>query len=782
MIIKLITNLRTSFLIAILLFLFWGKNQKCIAQSFTYNFAEYTITSDSTVAVSNMNYLDQVERIYIPEIVQYNDNSYIVNAIMPPVGRIPWLGVKELHLPKTIAVIDNGAFYGAEKVTIDSNNPNFILSSDILFDKEYKRILFFAPHITGTYEIPETVTSVDSHAFDGSSLSSLIVGESIQQFGNSSFSSLKTLYYNVPDCPMFGMIMVENGTPYPGDNFPEVEHLYLGKNVKTIPNGLMSGAQKLTHVDIPDNVETIGSFAFENSGLLEVTIGENIKHIGGGAFYGCNNLRKVHYNAINILYEEELHDGLPTFFEECSAVSDVTIGERVKSLPYGIFEGLYNLKEIILPNSLELIQRFALASTGITSITIPENLKYIENDALFYCQQLVELNYNAINLKTKGVWISNTLEKINIGPKVVKIPGCLAYRCKKLTNIVIPENVDSISSFAFADCVNLESLKFPTNLKYIEGMAFHGCTSLTELTIPENIKQIEYSAFGGCTGIKRLNYNAIYAEVIKSTDNSSFLYDSPIISIQIGDKVKYLPTCFLKDKQDLPDFEIPSNVKMIGDKAFYNSNIDNLKIPSTVEYIGNEAFHKTKLYDTFEVYNNIKYINNVAYEFVGDKKGEVELKDGTIGIASGFLIQLPKGKNVTLPASLRYIGYSFLIDAWANTKIIFLGNIPPQPVYYVFDGRFSSDTGGPFALLMGKDYLTLCVPKGCKRLYQEADYWKFFPIIETETTGINNVFSKDKDALQETHYDINGQLIDKNAKGIHIIKVKGEKTKKVVVE
>lgn len=262
MIIKLITNLRTSFLIAILLFLFWGKNQKCIAQSFTYNSVEYTITSDSTVAVSTMSYCDQVERIYIPEIVQYNDNSYIVNAIMTPRDRTPWLDVKELHLPKTIAVINNGAFDGAEKVTIDSNNPNFILSSDILFDKEYKRILFFAPHITGTYEIPETVTSVDTHAFDGSSLSSLIVGESIQQFGNSNFSSLKTLYYNIPDCPMFGMIMVENGTPYPGENFPEVEQLYLGKNVKTIPNGLMSGAQKLTHVDIPDNVETIGSFAF----------------------------------------------------------------------------------------------------------------------------------------------------------------------------------------------------------------------------------------------------------------------------------------------------------------------------------------------------------------------------------------------------------------------------------------------------------------------------------------------------------------------------------------
>lgn len=780
MIIKLITNLRTSFLIAILLFLVFGENQKCIAQSITYNSVEYTITSDSTVAASNrLYYGDDVESIYIPEIVQFNNKSYIVNAIMTSGNIAPWLGIKELHLPKTIAFINNGAFEGAEKVAIDSNNPNFILSSDILFDKEYKRILFFAPHITGTYEIPETVTSVDAHAFDGSSLSSLIVGESIQQFGNSNFSSLKTLYYNVPDCPMFGMIMIENGATRTGNNFPEIEQLYLGKNVKTIPNGLMSGAQKLTHVDIPDNVETIGSFAFQECGLLEVTIGENIKHIGGGAFHGCKNLRKVHYNAINILYDEGLHDGLPTFFEECSAVSDVTIGEKVKSLPYGIFEGLYNLKEIILPNSLERIQRFALASTGITSITIPENIKYIEESALEYCQQLVELNYNAINIKTNGGWISNTLEKINIGPRVVKIPDCLAFHCKKLTNIVIPENIDSIGSWAFYDCVNLESLKFPTNLKYIEGMAFYGCTSLTELTIPENIKQIEYSAFGGCTGIKRLNYNAIYAEVTKSTGNSSFLYDSPIISIQIGDKVKYLPTCFLKDKQDLPDFEIPSNVKMIGDEAFYNSNIDNLKIPSTVEYIGEKAFHKTKLYDTFEVYNNIKYINNVAYEFVGDKQGEVELKDGITGIASGFLIQLPKGKNVTLPASLRYIGHGFLIDAWANTKINFLGNIPPQPVYYF---QRISNSDGPFAYMILFDHLTLCVPKGCKQLYQEADYWKLFPIIETETTGINNVFNKDKDALQETHYDINGQLIDKNAKGIHIIKVKGEKTKKVVVE
>ena len=90
MIIKLITNLRTSFLIAILLFLVFGENQKCIAQSITYNSVEYTITSDSTVAASNRLYGDDVESIYIPEIVQFNNKSYIVNAIMPSGNIAPW--------------------------------------------------------------------------------------------------------------------------------------------------------------------------------------------------------------------------------------------------------------------------------------------------------------------------------------------------------------------------------------------------------------------------------------------------------------------------------------------------------------------------------------------------------------------------------------------------------------------------------------------------------------------------------------------------------------------
>ena len=94
MIIKLITNLRTSFLIAILLFLVFGENQKCIAQSITYNSVEYTITSDSTVAASNRLYGDDVESIYIPEIVQFNNKSYIVNAIMPSGNIAPWGGYK----------------------------------------------------------------------------------------------------------------------------------------------------------------------------------------------------------------------------------------------------------------------------------------------------------------------------------------------------------------------------------------------------------------------------------------------------------------------------------------------------------------------------------------------------------------------------------------------------------------------------------------------------------------------------------------------------------------
>lgn len=94
-----------------------------------------------------------------------------------------------------------------------------------------------------------------------------------------------------------------------------------------------------------------------------------------------------------------------------------------------VFSGLYNLKEIILNEKLEVIRGSAFASTGIVSITIPKNVKEIYPNAFDDCQDLKTIilqgkNPPKIMIKGKG---RNSLDDI-------------FKNCPNLKNIYIPND------------------------------------------------------------------------------------------------------------------------------------------------------------------------------------------------------------------------------------------------------------------------------------------------------------------------------------------------------
>ena len=69
-------------------------------------------------------------------------------------------------------------------------------------------------------------------------------------------------------------------------------------------------------------------------------------------------------------------------------MESIIIGENVRIIGYAAFSGLNNLSKITLNNQLEKINGFAFASTGIVSITIPENVKKIDHNIFDNCQNL----------------------------------------------------------------------------------------------------------------------------------------------------------------------------------------------------------------------------------------------------------------------------------------------------------------------------------------------------------------------------------------------------------
>ncbi|MFR2154842.1 MAG: leucine-rich repeat domain-containing protein [[Eubacterium] siraeum] len=64
-----------------------------------------------------------------------------------------------------------------------------------------------------------------------------------------------------------------------------------------------------------------------------------------------------------------------------------------------------------------------------------------------------------------------------------------------VTNVTIPNNMDSIYEYAFNDCVNLTNIIIPDSVIIMGYGAFNGCTSLTEIKVAS--KNANYVSVNG---------------------------------------------------------------------------------------------------------------------------------------------------------------------------------------------------------------------------------------------------------------------------------------------
>ena len=78
---------------------------------------------------------------------------------------------------------------------------------------------------------------------------------------------------------------------------------------------------------------------------------------------------------------------------------------------------------------------------------------------------------------------------------------------KTLTHVIMPTNISSIGSNAFADCSFLSGkLMIPQSVTIIHSYAFMDCRSYTDtLDIPNSVKTIESHAFANCNGFSALH-------------------------------------------------------------------------------------------------------------------------------------------------------------------------------------------------------------------------------------------------------------------------------------
>jgi hypothetical protein len=151
------------------------------------------------------------------------------------------------------------------------------------------------------------------------------------------------------------------------------QYLFWSFSVEYIGEKAFKG-KTLEHVVIPNTVREIKAYAFESTGLTNVSFSEGLKSIGNNAFR-FNRLETISFpsSLVNI--------GSNAF--NSTGLKNVSFSEGLKSIGNNAFKDNI-LETITLPRSLTSIGDHAFESNGLTNVSFSEGLITIGNSAFEY--------------------------------------------------------------------------------------------------------------------------------------------------------------------------------------------------------------------------------------------------------------------------------------------------------------------------------------------------------------------------------------------------------------
>lgn len=433
--------------------------------------------------------------------------------------------------------------------------------------------------------------------------------------------------------------------PYNGEDQPVI---YLESS-----SNLFSGKSTVTSVVLPETLQGIGEFCFNDcEGLKEITLPKNVSYLYY-TFNDCDNLETVQFNA------DRVYIGFFSF-SFCRKLKSVS-WKSATYIEENAFYNDYNLTQIGSLTDVKSIGANAFCNTHIetadlSSCTSLGNNAFQSNTAL----KQVILN-PALTAIDEGVFNGCTsLDGITL-PNALTGIGINAFKgCKSLSAITIPDGVVNIASEAFSGCTSLSAIAIPS--QFVGEKAFAGCTALSDVTIGAAIKLIGKNAFADCTSLTSLNvaagnstYNTQDGVLFQTANKELSLYPTgragaytiPTGTLAIG--ANAFSGC-----AGLTAVTIPTSVAEMGDGAFYGcTGLATVTMEAgSLTKISNQAFQGcTKLNQLMIPYTITELGNSAFYDCSGMEEIAVPMSVTKIGINAFYGCNVARFESST-PATL----------------------------------------------------------------------------------------------------------------------------------
>lgn len=188
-------------------------------------------------------------------------------------------------------------------------------------------------------------------------------------------------------------------------------------------------------------------------------------------------------------------------------IPDTYNGLRVTAVSDGLFTGDENLKEVVLPESIDEIGNDAFAGcVNLQSVTIPDSIRTIGDGAFSGCSSLTSADLGGM-LETLGARAfegCTSLQSVEFGENLAAVGEFAFDGCSSLVSAYLPNSVSSLGTGAFRNNTSLQYVNIPSGISSISRIAFQNCSSLRRVTIPSGISSIGESAFSCCTSMSSL--------------------------------------------------------------------------------------------------------------------------------------------------------------------------------------------------------------------------------------------------------------------------------------